>query len=298
MTTFGVHTGLQNTTTDELLGLWKRIDELGFDWISIWDHFYAADGTGEAHCHEAIAAHTALACSTSRVTVGSLVYCAAYRHPAVLANATDTIDHFANGRAAVGIGGGWSQVEFDAYGIPFPGPGARLDLMEEAIQCVRGLLRDETTSFQGKYFSLTDARCEPKPVRPDLPIWVGGGGEKRTLRIAAKFADAWNVPFVSPEAFAHKRDVLHRHCADVGRDPAQISCTVNVGLAWNEEDLRPQFGNIAEFVRPGVLMGSDDQVRDHIGRYAEAGATQINIAMRAPWDRDGLERLAPVLGLA
>lgn len=296
-TTYGVHTGLQNTTTDELVALWHRIEALGFGWISIWDHFYAADGTGEAHCHEAVAAHAALACHTERVTVGSLVYCAAYRHPAVLANAIATIDHLSGGRTAVGIGAGWSQVEFDAYGIPFPGPGARLDLLEEALQCVRGLLRAPSTDFHGTYFDLTDARCEPKPIQEALPIWVGGGGEKRTLRIAARFADAWNVPFISPEQFAHKRAVLHRHCEDVGRDPAEVRCTVNVGLAWDEADLRPQFGNISEFVRPGVLMGSEDQVRDHVGRYIEAGADQVNIAMRAPWDVDGLERLAPALGL-
>src|SRR2546430_4888797 len=116
MTVFGVHTGLQNTSTDELVPLWQHIEDLGFDWISIWDHFYAADLTGQPQCLEAVAAHTALACATSRVRVGSLVYCVAYRHPAVLAKALTTIDQLSKGRADLRLGAGWSAVEVEAYG--------------------------------------------------------------------------------------------------------------------------------------------------------------------------------------
>jgi len=294
MTAFGVHTGLQNTTMDELRDLWRRIEGLGFDWISIWDHFYAADLSGP-HCHEAVAAHAALACTTERVRVGALVYCAAYRHPAVLANAIATIDHLAGGRAEVGLGAGWAQFEYDAYGIEFPPAGARLDRLDEYARCVRGLLRDEVLDHAGAHFTFTDARCEPKPVQAELPIWIGGAGEKRTLRIAAELADGWNVPFIAPDAFAHKRDVLHQHCEAVGRDPGAIRCAVNVGLAWSEDSLRAQFGVTADFVRPGVLGGSDGEVVDRIGEYVAAGADQVNIAMRAPWDPEALDRLAPLL---
>src|SRR5438105_1402565 len=227
MTTFGVHTGLQHTSTDELVGLWHRIEAMGFEWISIWDHFYAADMSGNAECLEGVAAHAALACSTERVRCGSLVYCIGYRHPAVLANAIATIDQLSHGRADLGLGAGWSQLEYDAYGIPFPPVAIRLDQLEEAAACVRGLLREETTTFSGEWFQLREARCEPRPVQPALPIWIGGGGERRTLRIAARFADGWNVPFVAPEEFARKRGVLHQHCEAVGRDPAEIRCAVN-----------------------------------------------------------------------
>src|SRR5437588_11287774 len=157
MTRYGVHTGLQKTTIDELIDLWQRIESWGFDWISIWDHFYSADLTGDAHCLEAVAAHTALACNTSRARCGSLVYCAGYRHPALLAKAITTIDHCSGGRADVGLGAGWSQLEYQAYGIPFPSVGQRLNLLEEYIQCVRGLLRQDTTTFEGKHFTLTNA---------------------------------------------------------------------------------------------------------------------------------------------
>jgi alkanesulfonate monooxygenase SsuD/methylene tetrahydromethanopterin reductase-like flavin-dependent oxidoreductase (luciferase family) len=291
---FGVHAGLQNTTTDELVDLWRRIEQLGFDWISIWDHFYSADMSGY-HCHEAVAAHAALACTTDRVRVGSLVYCAGYRHPAVLANAICTIDHLSGGRAELGLGAGWSQAEYAAYGIPFPGAGKRLDLLEEFATVVRSLLRSEVTDHSGEHFTFTDARCEPKPVQDALPIWIGGAGEVRTLRIAARLADGWNVPFISPEVFSHKRRVLHAHCEAEHRDPGEIRCAVNVGLAWDDDSLRAQFGGIAEFVRPGVLGGSDEEVIDAIGRYVEAGADQVNIALRAPWDLPSLERLAPLL---
>lgn len=297
MTVFGVHAGLQQTTMADLRALWRRIEDLGFGWISIWDHFYAATMSDDAECHEAVATHAALACNTDRVRCGSLVYSVGYRHPAVLANAIATIDHLSGGRADLGLGAGWSEIEYRAYGIAFPQVGVRLDQLEEAIQCVRGLLRDDATNFSGQWFTLTEARCEPKPVQAQLPIWVGGGGEKRTLRIAAQYADGWNVPFVAPEVFAHKREVLHRHCDDVGRDPAEIRTAVNVGLAWTDDSLRAQFGGLSDFVRPGVLGGSDDEVIDRIGRYVDAGADQVNLALRAPFDGESLDRFAGALRL-
>jgi F420-dependent oxidoreductase-like protein len=295
MTAFGVHTGLQNTTIAELRDLWTRIEDHGFDWISIWDHFYSADFSGY-ECHEAVACHAALACHTSRVRVGSLVYCAGYRHPAVLANAIATIDHLSGGRADLGLGAGWAFNEYAAYGMPFPSAGERLDLLEESIQAIRGLLRQEVTDFSGAHVQLTEARCEPKPIQAELPIWIGGGGEKRTLRIAAQYADGWNVPFVSPETVAHKRAVLADHCGAVGRDPSEIRTAINVGLCQDDDALVAQFGQLAERVRPGVMIGSPDQLVQRIGEYVEAGADQINIAMRAPWDLTLLDLATEAIG--
>ena len=289
---FGVHTGLQRTTTSELIGLWRQIEDLGFDWISIWDHFYAADGSGDPHCLEAVACHAALATVTERVTCGSLVYSAGYRHPAVLANAIATIDQLSDGRAALGLGGGWLRGEYDAYGIPYGTPGERLALMRESITCVRSLLRNEVTNFDGEHFTMNDARCEPKPVQDHLPIWVGGGGEKVTLRIAAEHADGWNIPFVGPDAWAHKNQVLTQHCEDLGRDPSEVARTVNLGLARDDDDLRAQFAEIAEFVRPGVLNGSGQELVDRIGEYVDAGAQGIMLALRSPFDTDALDAFA------
>ncbi|MET0827160.1 MAG: TIGR03560 family F420-dependent LLM class oxidoreductase [Acidimicrobiales bacterium] len=288
---WGVHTGLQNTTVTELQDLWRRIEDHGFDWISIWDHFYAADLAG-THCLEAVAAHTALAMSTERVRVGALVYCAGYRHPAVLAKAIATIDHFSGGRADIGLGAGWASGEYHAYGIPYPGDGARLDILEEAVQCIQSLLRQDRTDFAGDLFTLTDAACDPKPLQAELPIWIGGGGEKRTLAIAARYADGWNIPLVAPEVFARKKSVLAEHCDRVGRDPGEIRCAVNVGAAVDDAALRAQFGGMTDYARPGCLVGSPDEMVDQVGAFVDAGADQINLALRAPWDLAVLDHLA------
>ncbi|MFO7589951.1 MAG: TIGR03560 family F420-dependent LLM class oxidoreductase [Acidimicrobiia bacterium] len=296
---FGVHTGLQNTTTDELRALWRRIEDHGFEWISIWDHFYAADATvrgGEttsgSMCLEAVSAHAALACDTTTVRCGSLVYSVGYRHPAVLANSMATIDQLSGGRVTLGLGAGWHQGEYAAYGMPFPAAGVRLRQLDEAIQCIRLLLTEDVASFEGEFFRLDEARCDPKPVQARLPLWIGGGGEKVTLRIAARHADGWNVPFVPPDAYRHKVQVLDDHCEAVGRDPAEITRSVNLTLAWSEDDLRAQFGGMTDWVRPSALTGSTQQVVDRIGEYGDAGAEWVNLALRAPFDPDALDLFA------
>jgi alkanesulfonate monooxygenase SsuD/methylene tetrahydromethanopterin reductase-like flavin-dependent oxidoreductase (luciferase family) len=215
----------------------------------------------------------------------------------VLANAIASIDQLSGGRAELGLGAGWHQEESNAYGLPFDRAGVRLDILEESVACVRGLLTQPVTTFEGAHFQLTEARCEPGPVQDRLPIWIGGGGERRTLRIAAQWSDGWNIPFVDPETFKAKRAVLHRHCETIGRDPAEIRCAVNVGLAWREEDFEPQFGAMRMLVRPGVLTGSEEHVRARVGEYVAAGADQVNIAVRAPWDIEGLQRLADALSI-
>jgi F420-dependent oxidoreductase-like protein len=297
---FGVHAGLQNTTTDELQALWRRIEDHGFEWISVWDHFYAADTsvrddgplrTGY-HCLEALTTHTALAMSTRTVRCGSLVYCAGYRHPAVYANAMATLDQLSGGRAVLGLGAGWHQGEYDAYGIPFPPVGERMRILEESVQCVRLLLEEDVANFEGSHFTLTDAHCEPKPVQERFPIWVGGGGEKVTLRIAAQHADGWNLAFVTPEVFRHKNEVLDRHCDAVGRDGSEITRTVNLALAWKDEDLVAQFGSAAGYIASTALKGGTQEVVDRIAEYREAGAEWAIVALRAPFDTDGLDRFA------
>lgn len=290
---FGVHTGLQRTSTSELISLWQRIEALGFDWASIWDHFYAADGSSDPDCLEAVSCHAALATVTERIRCGSLVYSAGYRHPAVLANALATIDQLSGGRAVLGLGGGWSEVEYRAYGIPYPSPGTRLRMLGESIQCIQSLLNtDGPTDFEGEFFTMANAHCVPRPVQAHLPVWVGGGGEKVTLRVAAQHADGWNLPFISPEEWARKSAILDGHCDAVGRDPKAVTRTVNVGIAKDDDDLRQQFDKIAEFVRPGVLMGEGQELIDRVGAYVDAGAEGVIVAMRTPFDLEALDRFA------
>lgn len=298
---FGLHTGPQNCSYDELAQLWRYADDAGLHWISVWDHFYPAMLTPEdalGSCFEAVSIMTALAKETRHVRVGCLVFCVAYRHPAVLANALATIDHVSGGRVEAGLGAGWSQIEFDAYGIPFLPIRQRLDQLEEGIQIVRSLLTQPVSNFEGQHYRVRDARCEPKPVQDRLRLWVGGMGERRLLRIAAKYADGWNVPFVSPEVFRQKNAALTQWCEKLGRDPASITRTVNLGLAIardeqelakKRERLRQQFGAALEFLEPGMLVGTVPQVIDRIGEYQRAGADWIIVALRAPFDREGFE---------
>ncbi len=296
----GVHTGLEHTTTADLLEFWRWVEAAGFDWISVWDHLLPSHVTvpdparfapSVDGCLEAVSAHAALALVTSRVRCGNLVYCAGYRHVSVLAQAMATIDQLSGGRCEAGLGAGWAEAEYEAFGIPFPGVGDRLDLLEETAEALRALLAGGEVSFEGRHVTLRKPGRLPAPVQDRLPLWIGGGGERRTLRIAAAHADGWNVAFVPPEVFGSKLAVLHSHCDDLGRDPGEIRVSVNVGVAAGEADLIHRFGAAAERVRPAVLAGSVAEMAQTLGRYRARGADQVNVAVRAPWDRDVLERV-------
>lgn len=298
---FGLHTGPQNCSYSELVQLWQYADSAGFHWISIWDHFYPAMLTPEdamGSCFEAVSIMTALAKETRRARVGCLVFCMAYRHPAVLANALATLDHISGGRVEAGLGAGWSQIEFDAYGIPFLPIRDRLDQLEEGIQVIRSLLTQPVSNFEGKHYRLRDARCEPKPVQAHLRLWVGGMGERRLLRIAAQYADGWNVPFIGPELYAQKNRVLTQWCERIVRPPEEITRTVNLGLAIapsesalkrKRDGLRTQFGAALELMEPGMLIGTPAQVIERLEEYRQAGAEWVIVALRPPFDREGLQ---------
>ena len=299
---FGVHTGPQNCTYDELRRAWRMADENGFEWVSVWDHFYPAPAIPDpaGTCFEAVSIMTALAAETKRVRVGCLVYCVPYRHPAVIANAAVTIDHVSGGRLELGLGCGWSEPEFQAYGIPFLPIKDRLDQLEEGVQIVRSLLTNRQTTFAGKHYRLNDAFCEPKPVQKRPRIWIGGTGEKRLLRIAARHADAWNAAFLAPDVYAHKNQLLTEWCEKEKRDPGTVLRTVNLGLgiAPNEaavqkrrDALHQQFGAGAAMVEPGILLGTAQQAIDRIGEYQRAGAAWVIVALRAPFDWEGYELL-------
>jgi alkanesulfonate monooxygenase SsuD/methylene tetrahydromethanopterin reductase-like flavin-dependent oxidoreductase (luciferase family) len=283
---------VQNASVPELTDLWRGAEDLGFDAVSVWDHLYSSD-LRSYECHEAVAMHAALACATRTVRCGCLVYCAGYRHPGVLAKAAATIDHLSAGRAEIGLGAGWARAEYEAFGFPFPPLGVRLDLLDEVAGAVRSLLRDDSTTVAGKHVHLTEARCEPRPVQPALPVWIGGTGERRTARIVARHADGWNVPFVPPEALTRKRAVLAEHCAAVGRDPAEIRIGVNVIVCDDDASLVGQFGPRAEAVRAGAVVGTSvEQTAQALARYVAAGADAVNVALRAPWNPGALERAA------
>ncbi len=227
---FAFKTSPQHTTWDAMLSMWRAADDIEI-YESGWtfDHFYPITDDHAGPCMEGWVTLTALAQATRRLRMGTLVTGVHYRHPAVLANMAATLDIVSGGRLELGIGAGWNTEESGAYGIELGTPRERSDRLEEACEVITGLLTQETTDFAGKFYHLTAARCEPKPVqRPHPPICIGGSGEQRTLRTAARFAQHWNFLGGSPAEFSHKRDVLYQHCADLGRDPAEILLSSHV----------------------------------------------------------------------
>jgi len=215
------------------------------------DHFYPIAGDPEGPCLEGWTALAALAQATTRLRLGTLVTGIHYRHPAVLANMAAAIDVISGGRLELGIGAGWNQQESGAYGVELGTPRERSDRFEEACQVLIGLLAQERTDFSGRYYQLAGARNEPKgPQRPHPPIVIGGSGERRTLRTAARYAQHWNFVGGTPEEFARKRDVLHAHCQDVGRDPAEITLSSHVRL--DGTDVAATAGQVAAFAEHGL----------------------------------------------
>lgn len=215
-----------------MLAVWQAADDIDvFESGWTFDHFYPIFSDPTGPCLEGWVTLTALAQATTRLRVGVLVTGIHYRHPAVLANMAATLDIVSGGRLELGIGAGWNEEESGAYGIALGTVRERFDRFEEACEVLIGLLSQETTTFDGAFYRLTEARNEPKgPQRPHPPICIGGNGEKRTLRITAQYADHWNFVGGTPQEFARKREVLSAHCADVGRDPADIMLSAHVRL--------------------------------------------------------------------
>jgi F420-dependent oxidoreductase-like protein len=228
---FAFKTAPQDTTWDAMLDVWRAGDDIElFESGWTFDHFYPIfNNNPSGPCLEGWVTLTALAQATRRLRLGTLVTGIHYRHPAVLANMAATLDIISGGRLELGIGAGWNEQESGAYGIELGTPKERSDRFEEACEVITALLSQPVTTFKGSYYEITDAYCNPRPVqRPHPPICIGGSGEKRTLRTAARFAQHWNFVGGTPEQFAHARDVLHQHCADVGRDPAEILLSAHV----------------------------------------------------------------------
>jgi F420-dependent oxidoreductase-like protein len=271
---FAFKTSPQNTTWDDMLAVWKAADDIElFESGWTFDHFYPIFSDSTGPCLEGWMTLAALAQATRRVRLGTLVTGIHYRHPAVLANMAATLDIISEGRLEIGIGAGWNEEESGAYGIELGSPGERSDRFEEACEVLVQLLTEETTTFRGKHYELTDARCNPKAVqRPHPPICIGGSGEKRTLRTTARFAQHWNFVGGTVEEFARKRAVLRQHCADVGRDPEEIVLSTH------------------------VRFGADSQETAAIAAgFAEAGADLAIVILPMPYSPAVLEPLAAAL---
>ena len=253
---FGFKTAPQNTTWDDMLAVWREADDIDlFESGWTFDHFYPIFSDPTGPCLEGWITLTALAQATRRLRLGTLVTGNVYRHPAVLANMAATLDVVSGGRLELGLGAGWNEEECAAYGIELPPLRERFDRFDEACEIILSLLSNETTDYAGKHYTMTAARCEPKPLqRPHPPLCIGGMGEKRTLRTVARLAQHWNLPGGGPEVFKQKRDVLAGHCAAFGRDVGEIMTSVHLRVPENG-DLGALVDEAAAYADAGLDLG-------------------------------------------
>ena len=272
---FGIKTAQQNTSYEDILRVWQEADSIpSIEHAWAFDHFIplGPDPTGPQL--EGWTLLAALAARTERLRVGLMVTGNIYRHPAVLAKIGATVDVISRGRLDFGIGAGWNELECRMYGIPFYTAGERIRRLGEACEVVKRLWTETVANFDGKYYQLDDARCEPKPLqKPYPPYVIGGSGEQLTLRVVAQYANIWNFVGGSVDTFRHKTEVLAQHCAAIGRDPKSIERSIQIRVNYDN------LNETIEGMRP----------------YIEEGATHILLNLTAPYPENIAHRLAEVV---
>lgn len=258
---------------DDVLRLARHVEATGWDGIWYADHFMPAEGDTSTPWPEAWITLAALGAQVPRLRVGTLVAGNTYRHPAVLAKMAATLDHITGGRVVLGLGSGWQENEHRQYGIPFYTVGERLRRLDEACRVIKLLYTETTATFEGRYYQLDSASLEPKPVQSPLPLLIGGGGEKMTLKITARHADEWNV-WGTPEVLQHKMSVLDAHCAELARDPRSIQRSA-VALVFMSDDAdflaRIRAANLE---RPHIV-GTPAEIREQMQAYRTLGVDEF-----------------------
>ncbi|KUI25537.1 LLM class F420-dependent oxidoreductase [Mycobacterium sp. IS-1496] len=295
---------------------WRVMSDLatyadGTAWDSLWvyDHFHTVPVPTDEATHEAWSLMAAYAATTSRIKLGQMCTAMSYRNPAFLAKVAATVDVISGGRVQMGIGGGWYEHEWRAYGYGFPSAGARLGRLDEGVQIMRDAWRDGRATLDGKHYQVTDAVVQPKPLQDNgIPLWIAGGGEKVTLRIAAKYAQYTN--FTSePEGFQHKSEVLAEHCREVGTDYDAIvrSANFNAVIGDSEDDVAARVERVRErqvavadkdavnamlstATAPESASGTPEQVIEKLARMRDLGCEYAIVYFpEAAYDRSGIE---------
>ena len=266
-------------------------ETLGYDSIWVYDHFHNVPVPAHEAVFECWTVMAALAEATSRIRLGQMVTCTSYRPPSLTAKVTATIDVISGGRLDWGVGAGWYDGEYKAYGYEFPEAKVRIGMLREAVEVVTAMWSQPDANYDGRYYRLDGAQCDPKPIQqPHPPIWIGGGGEQITLRVVARLADKSNFGG-KPDEWAHKRDVLHAHCKDVGRDPSEIELTWSPEVCVRDTDAElralvdagkaSRWGEPYDSWQAGNLVGTPEQVCEKIRTYNELGCTYF-----VPWCSD------------
>jgi len=266
-------------------------ERLGYDSVWVYDHFHNVPRPVHEAVFECWTVMAALAEATTSIRLGQMVSCTSYRPPALTAKITSTIDVISGGRLEWGVGAGWYEHEYRAYGYEFPEAKVRIGMLREAVELVLTMWTEPDASYEGRYYRISGAQCDPKPLQqPHPPVWIGGGGEQLTLRVVARLADKANFGG-KPHEWQHKRDVLHRHCNDVGRDQAEIELTWSpqVMVRESEDEIRAfveggkgtVWNEPYDSWREGNLVGTPEQVCERIQTYRDMGCTYI-----VPWCTD------------
>lgn len=257
----------------ELVDVCRHAESTGWDGIWFADHFMPNAADTSPPVGEAWTTVAGLAALVPRVRIGTLVSGNTYRDPAILAKMAAGVDIISGGRLVLGLGAGWQENEHAAYGIPFYTVGGRLRRLEEACQVVTSLLNNDRTTFAGRYYQLADAPLAPKPIQQPLPLLIGGGGEKVTMRIAAQYANEWNV-WGTPDVLKRKMAILDQHCAGLGRDPKTIRRSAQALMVLSDD---PEV--VAKAAVPGrpVIAGNVEQLQAIVRDYDEAGVDELII---------------------
>ena len=278
------------------------VDAAGWDSVWTWDHLMAIFGPWEQPIFEGWSVLSAVGPLTKHVRLGLMVGANTFRNPGLTAKLATTLDHVSGGRAVLGIGGAWFEREHEAFGIPDWGPvGERLDRLDESVMLVRRLLDGERFSHTGRFYTLTDALCEPRPIQPHLPILVGGSGPRKTLRTTALRADAWNTSGTVDEVRA-KVGILEGHCADVGRNPDEIERTISFPIVIRDTADDAQEAYTSSLERNGtdnmgdvpIILGSPELVAERLRPYVELGFRTVIVRLPSPYDPQTIERMSEV----
>ena len=265
-----------------------RAEELGYDSLWVYDHFHNVPRPSQEAVFECWTTIAAISQRTSRIRLGQMVGCNSYRNPGLLAKITSTIDVISGGRLDWGIGAGWYESEYKGYGFEFAKPSDRIGMLKETVEIVKSMWSQPETTYDGKYYKLSRANCDPKPLqKPNPPVWIGGGGEQLTLRVVAQHADVSNFGS-SVEEFIAKREILKGHCAAIGRDEDTIRKTISSEVFIRETEKEvieagclSAWGGDPEQWRQKALVGTPEQVSEKIQKYLDAGCTGF-----VPWCPD------------
>ena len=298
---FGIQTPNQGTTWDDIVATWKEADALGYDSAWVFDHFIPIFGDQEGPCLEGWTLLAALAAETNHLQVGVLVTGNTYRNPALLAKMATTVDQVSHGRLALGIGAGWFERDHTAYGFTFGTPHERARKLGEALQVITKLWSEDHPTFQGKYYRLDHAPFAPRNVqKPHPPIIVGGQGKDWIIPLVARYADGWNaVSGVTPDGIRERRRIIEDECKRIGRTPCPSYVSVLLPLVAITNV--PLAGPVVRFgaravvkkeVAQSILADSPDAIRDRIRTYVDAGASEIILSLRTPFDHELMRRFA------